>query len=656
MDPPESARRNDQACVFVCYSHKDRELVYPEISWLQEQGINVWYDEGISAGRVWRAEIAQAIDACSNVLFYVSKSSLDSAHCNREINLALDLEKPILPVYLGDVQLTDDLRVGLSRVQALHRSRDANYRQRLLTSLAPKSLIDTPTPELPARSWRRSILVFVGILLAGFISWWALQERGAYVSNDRLNFDSIAILPFTDASETENLGSLAELITRQLVTRLDELQSINVASTAAVTPLVQQGLSLPEIARELNTPIALSGYVHGIDQGYEIPVEIFRAADGRVLWSETLRRRGKDTNLTARFVSGELSRFLATTSTAQEPGPVTPDAYRAWLNWHFHSANYRNWEEVKWIEQVIRLEPSYITAHLDAYQSYYYAALDGRDPTWVERAADALDAARQAGLEKHPRYLWSQGTYLMHLTGDLRNGEPYFRESGSPQYAALLADSGVPEPAIKVFEAVTTENPSNAGGWLGLGFARGMNGDLSGALAAFEGGLERNPDHPYLLLNHSRALIFMGDYDRAERSLARLEALEPLPSGSHLAIRVNRYRLEGKRGYVEAATQGAAQLASEGWHATAGTLFLEFGDRRAKEQFRMAAERPVAGRRMVSSWLYLDPSRQNNPSVGEYLDSLGFTTEWREEICNRAHAYAAIYNARLSCEVTTPPN
>ena len=98
MDQPLAAYEGDEPYVFVCYSHEDSSTVYPEISWLQIQGVNVWYDEGISAGRVWRAEIAQAIEACSLVLYYISDASLNSAHCNREINFALDQEHKSLPV------------------------------------------------------------------------------------------------------------------------------------------------------------------------------------------------------------------------------------------------------------------------------------------------------------------------------------------------------------------------------------------------------------------------------------------------------------------------------------------------------------------------------------------------------------------------------
>ena len=53
MDKPLSAYRGDAPYVFVCYAHDDARTIYPELAWLQDEGVNVWYDEGISGGRVW---------------------------------------------------------------------------------------------------------------------------------------------------------------------------------------------------------------------------------------------------------------------------------------------------------------------------------------------------------------------------------------------------------------------------------------------------------------------------------------------------------------------------------------------------------------------------------------------------------------------------
>ena len=44
MDKPFSAYKGNDPYVFVCYAHDDEDLVYPEMAWLHEQGINLWYD------------------------------------------------------------------------------------------------------------------------------------------------------------------------------------------------------------------------------------------------------------------------------------------------------------------------------------------------------------------------------------------------------------------------------------------------------------------------------------------------------------------------------------------------------------------------------------------------------------------------------------
>jgi len=39
LDKPFAAYNGDEPYVFVCYAHDDNKVVYPEIAWLQEQGI-----------------------------------------------------------------------------------------------------------------------------------------------------------------------------------------------------------------------------------------------------------------------------------------------------------------------------------------------------------------------------------------------------------------------------------------------------------------------------------------------------------------------------------------------------------------------------------------------------------------------------------------
>ena len=61
MQKPEPAYSGDAPYAFVCYSHRDKATVYAEIRSLLNQGIIVWYVEGIDAGVEWSDRLADAI-------------------------------------------------------------------------------------------------------------------------------------------------------------------------------------------------------------------------------------------------------------------------------------------------------------------------------------------------------------------------------------------------------------------------------------------------------------------------------------------------------------------------------------------------------------------------------------------------------------------
>jgi hypothetical protein len=100
MDRPLSAYQGEERFTFICYAHADVASVYPELAWLDGEGVRLWYDEGISPGKNWRESVGISLLRSERVLFYVSPATLKSKHCNREVNLALDEGIEIVPVYL----------------------------------------------------------------------------------------------------------------------------------------------------------------------------------------------------------------------------------------------------------------------------------------------------------------------------------------------------------------------------------------------------------------------------------------------------------------------------------------------------------------------------------------------------------------------------
>ena len=297
MDKPFPAYKGDEPFVFVCYAHEDAAVVYPELAWLHDHGVNVWYDEGISAGRIWREEIGDAIKGASHVLYYISESSLASDHCDREINFALDQRKNLLPVYLEEVALTTDLEVGLSRVQALHRNQDASYQQHLLNALGQTVEVVPPsTPPKPEFHWRRSILMgLVAIVFLGSIGIIYLILDNDVIEPlsgtvKEVTPKSIAVLPFMVLSSGEDDGYFADGLAEEILNALAQVPELLVIARTSSFFFKGQNTPVPEIATRLGVSHIVEGSVRRDGDRVRITAQLIRASDGFSLWSQRYNR------------------------------------------------------------------------------------------------------------------------------------------------------------------------------------------------------------------------------------------------------------------------------------------------------------------------------------------------------------------------------
>ncbi len=71
MQKPFSAYDGDDPYIFISSAHQDADIVYPQLQWLYDEGLNIWYDDGISPAASWREELAQAIRGAETVVFMV---------------------------------------------------------------------------------------------------------------------------------------------------------------------------------------------------------------------------------------------------------------------------------------------------------------------------------------------------------------------------------------------------------------------------------------------------------------------------------------------------------------------------------------------------------------------------------------------------------
>ena len=90
--------------LFVSYAHRQSDAVVETIRILHEKAYRLWYDEGIPAGSDWPANIAQHMELCERVLFFLSQRAMESPNCYSEIRTAVRMDKKILVILLEDVQ------------------------------------------------------------------------------------------------------------------------------------------------------------------------------------------------------------------------------------------------------------------------------------------------------------------------------------------------------------------------------------------------------------------------------------------------------------------------------------------------------------------------------------------------------------------------
>ena len=149
MQPPFPAYEGDAPYFFVSYAHADAEAVFPEMTWLHEQALPLWYDDGIHVGSNWRRALAAALSDSAGMLFFCTVRSAASEHCLREINFALDHGKEILVVRLDDAPLPLELQLSLNDRQALVKSAfaEATFRSRLQAALRERLTQKPPAAE-----------------------------------------------------------------------------------------------------------------------------------------------------------------------------------------------------------------------------------------------------------------------------------------------------------------------------------------------------------------------------------------------------------------------------------------------------------------------------------------------------------------------------
>lgn len=137
---------NNTYDIFISYSRHDIEKVRDITTFLQNNGYSVWIDlDGVECGDAFRGVIVNAIEKSSIFIFFSSKYSNESRWINKEISIAVDENKYIIPIKLDSTKYNPNIRFDLIDLDYIDLSKEGclkSGKARLLKTITNRFEVD----------------------------------------------------------------------------------------------------------------------------------------------------------------------------------------------------------------------------------------------------------------------------------------------------------------------------------------------------------------------------------------------------------------------------------------------------------------------------------------------------------------------------------
>ena len=317
--------------VFISYATSDRERVLSLVERLRNAGVTVWIDQaGIDVSSMWSKEIVSAIKECKVMLLSISPHSTESENVVKELALASERKKPIIPVFLQAAEIPETMEyqlAGIQRVEYFKEKEDAAFKA-MLRSLVKRGVhvneqvagIDqiewngtslashtTKAKNIPTKHERKIwgltpilILAIIGLALALVLKSGngnqipidpGANEQNAETGSKKLNKTSIAVLPFRNIGPSNSESFLAEGMHEEIDAMLSMTPSLTVKNASRLKDSV---LDPKSVGEALNIDSVLTGTVRQSGGQLRVTVKLVDTKTEENIWASTFDKNESD--------------------------------------------------------------------------------------------------------------------------------------------------------------------------------------------------------------------------------------------------------------------------------------------------------------------------------------------------------------------------
>ena len=266
--------------------------------------------------------------------------------------------------------------------------------------------ISPPSTSFPAKTrlpWRsRAALGISAVaLLASLASagwFYRVASRGGET------IDSVAVLPFVNASGDPNAEYLSDAFTESLINSLSQLPNLKVMSRDSAFRFKGKETDPQTVGRELGVRAIFKGKLTQRGDTLSISAELIDARDSSHIWGQQYQRRLIDMDALREQIAGEMAGALRRRLTGAEEKRMTksytanPEAYQDYLKgryWWNKTTVVGFDKGIEYFQQAIAKDPTYALAYSGLADCYSSLADFGVVPA-KEGYLRAKDAALKA--------------------------------------------------------------------------------------------------------------------------------------------------------------------------------------------------------------------------------------------------------------------
>ncbi len=532
------------------------------------------------------------------------------------INKALEKDRDVR------YQHASDLRADLKRFK-----RDTDSGRAAASSARAR-------PALPAG--RRRAVLWAGsailVALLGLLAWLYLSAEHAKA------IDSIAVLPFANASGDPNAEYLSDGITEDLINSLSQLPKLRVVPRSLAFRYRGQEADLRKIGRDLNVRAVLMGRVLQHGDSLNIQTDLVDVTDVSQLWGQQYSRKMSDIIVIQEEISKAVTQKLGLRPTGEEQKRLTkrytesPEAHQLYLKGRYHAFKFNTEELAKGLEyfrQAVAIDPNYALAY-DGIAYYYNLVVD-----WTIPPAEAMSKAKEAASkaleldDTLPEAHTSLACVYFWYDWDWQAAEREFRRAIdlNPNYAPAhtyygwyliwmgRADEGLAENRRAEELDPLSDEASVLLGW-GLYYAH----HYDQAITQLRKSLDLDPNNwtAYAMLGH--AYTQQGRFPEAIAALEKARQIEDHISVP-LAALGHTYAVSGRRAEARKALDELIARSRRG-HVPACTLAVIYAELGDKDQAFTWLEKGYADRSWYLTSIKVDPKFDSLRSDPRYKDLL----------------------------------